>query len=69
MLLLQAWGWVQEMYAFTFASYNAGVRKIGLHLAMAGQPPYDSVVEDHYILHYTYGNDFSLDGEFTPGRI
>ncbi|KAK2079342.1 hypothetical protein QBZ16_003033 [Prototheca wickerhamii] len=63
------WGWVQEMYAFTIASYNAGVRNIGLHPEMAAQPPYDTKLADFYILHYTYGNDYDLNGTFTPGRL
>jgi hypothetical protein len=36
------------------------------------QPPWDGRMElsahkPFYILHYTYGNDFNLDGKFTPG--
>ena len=36
------WGWVQEMYAFTIACYNAGLRSIGLHKKLMAQPPWDS---------------------------
>jgi len=36
------WGWVQEMYAFTIACYNAGVPRVDLHRKMMSQPPWDS---------------------------
>ena len=36
---------------------------------MAAQPPYDTKLADFYILHYTYGNDYDLNGTFTPGRL
>lgn len=26
-------------------------------------------MDPYYILHYTYGNDYTLKGEFTPGKI
>ncbi|GAB4823622.1 hypothetical protein N2152v2_010668 [Parachlorella kessleri] len=73
------WGWVQEMYAFTLSCTKAGISKIDLHLyvsaqpgrvlLMMGQPPFDSKLDLYYILHYTYGNDFNMDGAFTPGKI
>lgn len=62
------WGWVQEMYAFTLSCYKAGIRNIGLHLKMMSQPPWDEKLEPYYILHYTYGMDYTLAGEFTPGK-
>ena len=89
------WGWVQEMYAFTIACFNAGVPRVDLHRKMMAQPPWDSgaylspdhvllvqhdhcfqhvVIELHaamdpfYILHYTYGMDYTKDGVFTPGK-
>lgn len=67
----KAWGWVQEMYAFTIAAYKAGLRDIGLHLKWMSQPPFDTSDESlkpFYILHYTYGMDYTLDGVFTPGK-
>jgi len=64
---VKEWGWVQEMYAFTLSMYKAGIRDIGLHLEMMGQPPWDSQLEKFYILHYTYGMDYTLEGKFTPG--
>ena len=36
------WGWVQEMYAFTIACYNAGILRIDLHKKMMSQPPWDT---------------------------
>ena len=36
------WGWVQEMYAFTIACYNAGVPRVDLHKKMMSQPPWDT---------------------------
>ena len=65
---VKEWGWVQEMYAFTLSMYKAGIRDIGLHLEMMSQPPYDTILEKYYILHYTYGMDYDLDGKFTPGK-
>jgi len=63
------WGWVQEMYAFTLAAYKAGLRNIGLHIKMMAQPPFDKTLDPYYILHYTYGMDYTLDGVFTPGKF
>lgn len=65
---VKAWGWVQEMYAFTLAAYKSGLRNVGLHAKMMSQPPWDTKLEPYYILHYTYGMDYTLDGKFTPGK-
>jgi hypothetical protein len=72
LLLLQKWGWVQEMYAFTVSLFVIGVRHVDLILHMMAQPPWDSrmmmgVGRPYYILHYTYGNDYNADGKHTPG--
>ncbi|KAJ9530850.1 hypothetical protein QJQ45_028857 [Haematococcus lacustris] len=69
----QAWGWVQEMYGYTIAAYLAGVRKTDLFLHMMAQPPWDTKMEmsptkPFYILHYTYGMDYTKEGVFTPGK-
>jgi hydroxyproline O-arabinosyltransferase len=65
---VKEWGWVQEMYAFTLALYKAGVRKTGLHVKMMSQPPWDDKLGPYYILHYTYGMDYTKKGVFTPGE-
>ncbi len=39
------------------------------------QPPWDDTLQsktngkDAFLLHYTYGNDFDLEGNFTPGKV
>lgn len=66
-LVVQEWGWVQEMYGFTIACFNAGIGKIDLYPKMMAQPPWDTELDPYYILHFTYGNDYSLNGTFTPG--
>eukprot|EP00884_Botryococcus_braunii_P021976 jgi/Botrbrau1/8462/Bobra.0237s0079.1 len=63
------WGWVLEMYGFTIGCYNVGIGKIDLHLKMMCQPPWDKDMDPYYILHYTYGMDYTLDGVFTPGKF
>ena len=68
------WGWVQEMYAFTIALYNAGVRRVDLALHMMSQPPWDTKMDlspgkPYSILHYTYGCDYTHEGKFTPGGL
>ncbi|GAB4820009.1 hypothetical protein N2152v2_007055 [Parachlorella kessleri] len=62
------WGWVQEMYAFTLSCKKAGIDNISLHRELMAQPPYESKLGAYYILHYTYSNDFSLNGTHTPGK-
>lgn len=62
------------MYAFTIALYNAGVRHVDLALHMMSQPPWDTKMslsngKPYYILHYTYGCDYTHDGKFTPGTV
>ena len=34
---------------------------------MMSQPPYDEKVAPFYLLHYTYGMDYTKEGVFTPG--
>jgi len=46
---------------------------VDLVLHLMAQPPWDARMElsankPFYILHYTYGNDYTLDGKFTPGK-
>ena len=64
---------MMEMYAFTISLYNHGIGPVGLHLELASQPPWDTEMHlngiPYYILHYTYGMDYTLEGEFTPGKF
>ena len=64
----KAWGWVLEMWAYTVTAYKVGV-KHHLYPELAAQPPWDQELKDFYILHYTYGCDYTRDGVFTPGKI
>jgi hypothetical protein len=66
---VDAWGWVQEMYAFTMAMYKAGIHDVTLLPDMMAQPPWDWMFERYTLLHYTYGMDYTLEGVFTPGVI
>ncbi|KAK9735947.1 hypothetical protein RND81_04G240000 [Saponaria officinalis] len=61
-------GWVQEMYAYAIASALHGV-KHSLHKNFMVQPPFDRVLGNSYIIHYTYGNEYSLKGELMYGKI
>lgn len=50
----------------------AGVRHVDLVLHLMAQPPWDANMElsankPFYILHYTYGQDFTLDGKMIAG--
>lgn len=64
---------MMEMYAFTIALYNHNIGPTSLHMELASQPPWDTTMDmngiPYYILHYTYGMDYTLDGEFTPGKF
>mmetsp|Transcript_63547 Transcript_63547/g.200965 ORF Transcript_63547/g.200965 Transcript_63547/m.200965 type:complete len:560 (+) Transcript_63547:123-1802(+) len=64
----KAWGWVLEMWGYTIAAKIIGVSH-DLHPALAAQPPWDTKIGKFYILHFTYGCDYDLDGKFTPGKI
>lgn len=63
------WGWVLEMYGFAISCYKEGIAPIDLHAKMMSQPPWDEKMDPYYLLHYTYGNDYTLEGVFTPGKI
>ncbi|XP_078443535.1 hydroxyproline O-arabinosyltransferase 1-like [Wolffia australiana] len=64
----KAFGWVLEMYAYAVASALHGVDNI-LHKDFMLQPPWDLTIGDKYILHYTYGCDYDLQGRGTPGKF
>lgn len=60
-------GWVQEMYAYAIALALHGVQHI-LQKNFMAQPPWDLETTNTYILHYTYGLDYTLKGELTYGK-
>ncbi|KAF6155405.1 hypothetical protein GIB67_019931 [Kingdonia uniflora] len=64
----KAFGWVLEMYAYAVASALHGVQHI-LRKDFMLQPPWDLDIGKKYIIHYTYGCDYSLNGELTYGKI
>ncbi|KAI0526783.1 hypothetical protein KFK09_002374 [Dendrobium nobile] len=64
----KAFGWVLEMYAYAIASALHGVRHI-LHKNFMIQPPWDLKIANTFIIHYTYGCDYTLKGELTYGKI
>ncbi|XP_074575377.1 hydroxyproline O-arabinosyltransferase NOD3-like [Curcuma longa] len=64
----KAFGWVLEMYAYAIASALHGVQHL-LHKNFMIQPPWDLKLGDTYILHFTYGCDYTLKGELTYGKI
>ncbi|TVU22621.1 hypothetical protein EJB05_32334 [Eragrostis curvula] len=57
----KTFGWVLEMYAYAVASALHGKRNV--------QPPFDTRLGNTFIIHFTYGNDYSLKGELTYGKI
>ena len=59
--LKAAWGWVLEMWAYTLASHDIGVRHI-MYPKFMCQPPWDTSDTGFAILHYTYGVDTDLKG-------
>ncbi|KAF9598295.1 hypothetical protein IFM89_026562 [Coptis chinensis] len=64
----KAFGWVLEMYAYAVASALHGVQHI-LRKDFMLQPPWDLEVGKRFIIHYTYGCDYSLEGKLTYGKI
>lgn len=64
----KAFGWVLEMYAYAVASALHGVRHT-LRKDFMLQPPWDLEVGRKFIIHYTYGCDYTMKGELTYGKI
>ncbi|CAI9092646.1 OLC1v1027959C8 [Oldenlandia corymbosa var. corymbosa] len=64
----KAFGWVLEMYAYAVASAFHGVGNI-LHKEFMIQPPWDTEIGKAFIIHYTYGCDYDLEGKLTYGKI
>ena len=70
------WGWIQEMYAWSISSTQIEpMVQYELHSEFMIQPPWDSELKSSengkpiYIIHYTYGNDFDVDGTMIPDKI
>ncbi|KAF6140762.1 hypothetical protein GIB67_035189 [Kingdonia uniflora] len=63
----KAFGWVLEMYGYAVASALHDVRHI-LRKDFMLQPPWDKNIGKRFIIHYTYGCDYSLKGELTYGK-
>ncbi|AQK85575.1 hydroxyproline O-arabinosyltransferase PLENTY isoform X1 [Zea mays] len=64
----KAFGWVLEMYAYAVASALHGVHH-SLHKDFMIQPPWDLKTDNTFIIHYTYGCDYSMKGQLTYGKI
>ncbi|KAI3837900.1 hypothetical protein MKX03_019415 [Papaver bracteatum] len=64
----KAFGWVLEMYAYAVGSALHGVQHI-LRKDFMIQPPWDTEMGKTFIIHFTYGCDYSLKGELTYGKI
>nr|CAB3476861.1 unnamed protein product [Digitaria exilis] len=64
----KTFGWVLEMYAYAVASALHGVQHI-LRKDFMIQPPFDTQLGNTFIIHFTYGCDYSLKGELTYGKI
>lgn len=61
------------MYAFALAVYMTGIHNVTTVQNMMSQPPWDTELnitasKPFFILHYTYGMDYTLEGKFTPGK-
>ncbi|KAL8503670.1 hypothetical protein ACS0TY_022408 [Phlomoides rotata] len=63
----KAFGWVLEMYAYAVASALHGIGNIW-HKEFMIQPPWDTKIDKAYIIHYTYGCDYDLQGKLTYGK-
>ncbi|KAJ3695529.1 hypothetical protein LUZ60_000906 [Juncus effusus] len=64
----KSFGWVLEMYAYAVASALHGVKNI-LRKDFMIQPPWDLEVGNKFIIHYTYGCDYDMEGKLTYGKI
>ncbi|KAJ8446855.1 hypothetical protein Cgig2_016165 [Carnegiea gigantea] len=59
---------ILRRYAYAVASALHGVKHT-LHKEFMVQPPWESKVGKSYIIHYTYGCDYTMKGELTYGKI
>jgi len=60
----KTFGWVQEMYAWSLASFLEGVHDYVLVNNMISHPPFDSKLADVPIIHLTYGMTIAKNGKF-----
>lgn len=62
---MKAFGWVRDMYSYSFAAARSGVRHhtalVPLNTLMA-QIPADSTLGEAVILHFTWGLIVSVNG-------
>ena len=62
---VQAFGWVREMYGYSFAAGKMGIRHNMLPAeagSLFAQPPADQIIREHTaVLHYTWGAEFRKD--------
>lgn len=63
----KAFGWVLEMYGYAVASALHNVQHI-LRKDFMIQPPFDLELDKKFIIHYTYGSDYTLTGKLTYGK-
>eukprot|EP00271_Cylindrocystis_brebissonii_P016435 TRINITY_DN399_c0_g1_i1.p1 TRINITY_DN399_c0_g1~~TRINITY_DN399_c0_g1_i1.p1 ORF type:complete len:395 (+),score=43.66 TRINITY_DN399_c0_g1_i1:184-1368(+) len=64
----KTFGWVLEMYGYATAAAMVGIQHI-LRKDFMIQPPWDTVIGDAFIIHYTYGCDYTLKGEMMYGKF
>eukprot|EP00897_Mesotaenium_endlicherianum_P010128 jgi/Mesen1/9143/ME000058S08625 len=63
----KVFGWVLEMYGYATSAAMLGYSHI-LRKDFMVQPPWDTTLGDTFIIHYTYGCDFTLKGEPMYGK-
>eukprot|EP00475_Leptophrys_vorax_P003679 TRINITY_DN12157_c0_g1_i1.p1 TRINITY_DN12157_c0_g1~~TRINITY_DN12157_c0_g1_i1.p1 ORF type:complete len:305 (-),score=3.31 TRINITY_DN12157_c0_g1_i1:134-1018(-) len=64
----KAFGWVLEMYGYATSAALVGIQHT-LHRVWMIQPPWDQDPRDAYLIHYTYGCDYDLQGRHLPGKV
>lgn len=62
------------MYAFAISCYLTNHTEVEYHRELIAEPPYIERLEympnvSYYMIHYTYGNDYDLDGKKVFGRF
>ena len=69
-----AFGWVLEMWAYSVAVAQAGVKHAMVDELMI-HPPWDASTRaksngrQAFVIHYTYGQDFTKSGQMTNGKV